>query len=249
MPLVVAGAARSSPGTTTTVLSLAGCLRDRVVVEGDPDGAVLSTRFGLAREPNLASLAAGTRAGADPAVLLQHAQVLPGGIPVVTGLASAERCVSLWRSAGSGLATTLAASADLTVLVDAGRFSPASPVLPLLRHADVTMVVARPTAEDLYALAHRLDALSEATRQIVVVLVGDKPYGAAEVASQLGVDVLGVIAHDPRAAAALGGDAAGRGRSVRRSALARSARELAGALLRHVDGDSALIEPAEVMPA
>lgn len=249
MPLVVAGAARSSPGTTTTLLSLAGCLRDRVVVEGDPDGAVLSTRFGLAREPNLASLAAGTRAGADPAALLEHAQMLPGGIPVVTGPASAERSVSLWRSAGSALATALAASTDLTVLVDAGRFSPTSPVLPLLRHADITMIVARPTAEDLYALAHRLDALREATRQITVVLVGDRPYGAAEVASQLGVDVLGVIAHDRRAAAVLCGDGAGSARSVRRSALARSARELAGALLCLLDGRTALIERTEVMPA
>jgi len=246
MPLVVAGAARSSPGTTTTLLALAGCLRDRVVVEGDPDGGVLSARFGLAREPNLASLAAGTRT-ASPAGLLEHTQTLPGGVPVVPGLPSADRVVSLWRSAGSTLASTLAASSGLTVLLDGGRFSPTSPVLPFLRHAGVTMVVARPTADDLYPLAHRLEALREAASDVVVVLVGDKPYGPGDVAYQLGVEVLGVIAHDPRAAAALCGDGAGRG--LRRSPLARSARELAGALLRRLDGRSAATEESAVMPA
>lgn len=249
MPLVVAGAARSSPGTTTTVLALAGCLRDRVVVEGDPDGGVLSTRFGLAREPNLASLAAITRTGS--AALLEHAQALPGGIPVVPGLASADHAVSLWRSAGPRLGAALAANDDCAVLVDAGRLTPTSPLLPLLAHAAITVLIARPTAEHLYSLAHRLDALRDSSREVVVVLVGDKPYGPAEVASQLGADVLGVIAHDSRAASTLAGEFGDSGRAVRRSALARSARGVAGALLERLDGgrEGPALGRTEVMPA
>jgi MinD-like ATPase involved in chromosome partitioning or flagellar assembly len=249
MPLVVAGAARSSPGTTTTVLALAGCLRDRLVVEGDPDGAVLSTRFGLAREPNLASLAANTRASSGSAALLEHAQALPGGIPVVPGLASADHAVSLWRSAGPRLGAALAATNDFAVLVDAGRLTPTSPLLPLLAHAAMTVLIARPTPEHLYSLAHRLDALRDSSNEVVVVLVGDKPYGPAEVSSQLGADVLGVIAHDPRAASTLAGEIGDSGRAVRRSALARSARGVAGALLERLDGGRPAIGRTVVMPA
>lgn len=248
MALVVAGAVRSSPGTTTTLLAVGGCLRDRVVVEGDPDGAVLNVRFGLDREPNLASLAAGARTGASTASLLEHTQLLPGGVPVVPGLASADRAIALWRSAGPRLAETLAAF-DGTVLLDAGRLAPASPLLPILRHAACTVIVARPTPEHLYPLAHRLGALREVSTDVVVVLVGDKPYGAAEVSSQLGVDVLGVIAHDDRAARALAGEATDSGRGLRRSALARSARQVAEVLVERSGARAPAAGQVEVMPA
>lgn len=248
MALVAAGAVRSSPGTTTALLAIGGCLRDRVVVEGDPDGAVLNVRFGLDREPNLASLAAGVRTGASEPSLLEHTQLLPGGLPVVPGLASADRAISLWRSAGQRLAETLAAF-EGTVLLDAGRLSPGSPLLPVLRHAACTVIVARPIPEHLYPLAHRLGSLRDASTDVAVVLVGDKPYGPAEVSSQLGVDVLGVLAHDDRAARALAGEATDNGRGLRRSALARSARELAEALVARTGAPAHAAGQVEVLPA
>jgi hypothetical protein len=121
--------------------------------------------------------------------------------------------------------------------------------VPVLAHAAITVLVARPTAEDLYPLAQRLDVLRESSNQLVVVLVGDKPYGASEVASQLGVEVLGVIAHDPRSARALTGEASDRGRAVRRSALARSASDTARALLERLDSGGAVDRQQAVMPA
>lgn len=248
MALVVFGAVRSSPGTTTAALAVGGCMRERVLVEGDPDGAVLNTRFGLAREPNLASFAANLRAGSAELTLLDHTQTLPGGLPLVAGLASADRAVALWRSAGTRLAEALA-SARGDVLLDAGRLAPTSPLLGTLPHAALTLVVARPIAEDLYALANRLEGLREASNDLAVVLVGDRPYGPSDVASQLGVDVLGVIARDERAARALAGaSGGGGGRALRRSALARSARDVAGSLLDRLavrsDAGSAAVMPA-----
>lgn len=230
MTLVVFGSVRSSPGTTTTALAVASCLRDRVVVEGDPDGGVIAARFGLEREPNLASLTTAARSGLTSQALLEHTQLLPGGLPVVVGLPSADRTVTLWRSAGSRLAAALASPPDL-VVVDAGRLSPTSPLLPMLQAAALTVLVARPTAEELFPLAHRLDALRALGGHLSLVLVGDQPYGPAEVSRQLGVEVLGVIAKDPRAAAALCGASGESARSVRRSALARSARDVAAAVL------------------
>lgn len=230
--LVVLGAAKSSPGTTTAVLAIAGCLRDRVVIEGDPDGGVIATRFGLAREPNLASLATSARAHLPD--VAEHTQILPGGVPVVVGLNSADRAVGLWRTAGLALSSVLAGAGDTLCLLDAGRLSPTSPVLPALKPAALTVVVARPTADELLPLSQRLPAIQEVTDRCALLLVGDKPYRPAEVAQQLGVEILGVIAHDPRAAAALAGTA-GNARALRRSALARSARDVAAALLARLD--------------
>jgi hypothetical protein len=57
-----------------------------------------------------------------------------------------------------------------------------------------------------------------------LVLVGSRPHGPEEITRQLGVRVLGVVADDPRAAAALrdGGSA----RGLRRSLLVRSVQSL-----------------------
>lgn len=229
MPLVLLGAVRSSPGTTTAVLTLAGCIPNALVVEGDPDGGVMAARFGLEREPNVASLATSIRASVDESTLADHIQLLPGGVPVVVGLTAPERAVSFWRTAGSRLGASLSAIDDRVVLLDAGRMSPTSPLLPLVSEAAMTILVARPTPEELLPLSHRLATLKENARRCALILVGERPYGAPEVARQLDAEVLGVIAHDPRAAAALAGAADGRG--LHRSALARTARDVAGQLV------------------
>lgn len=232
MALVVLGAVRSSPGTTTAALAIAGCVPDAVVVEADPDGSVIAPRFQLRREPNVASLATATRASLDREVIAEHAQLLPGGVPAVIGLASPDHSISFWRNAGPRLAASLAALDDQLVIVDAGRLTPASPAAVLAEHAAMTVLVARPMPEELLALSHRLAAIRERCRSCAVLLIGEHPYGPTEVARQLDVDVLGVISHDPRAAAALAG--VGYERGLRRSALARSAREIATTLLDSV---------------
>jgi len=235
--LVVFGAVRSSPGVTTTALAVASCIENSVAIEADPDGGILAARYGLGRDPNLASLAANARAGLTQDVLIEHTQPLPGGARVVVGLPSPDRAVTLWRSAGQLIASALA-SADASIVVDAGRLTPTSPLAPLLEVAPLTVVVARPIPEDLHPLAHRLETLRSQTRELTLVLVGDKPYGAGEVADRLGIDVLGVIAHDPRAAAALAGvSGASGGGWLRRSPLARSTRCVAEALLDRLAPD------------
>lgn len=244
MALVVFGAVRSSPGTTTAALAIAGCIPDAVVVEADPDGSVIAPRFQLRREPNVASLATATRASLDREVIAEHAQLLPGGLPAVIGLASPDHAISFWRNAGPRLAAALAGLDDQLVVVDAGRLTPTSPVALLAEHAAMTVLVARPTPEELLALSHRHAAIRERTRSCALLLVGDHPYGPTEVARQLDIDVLGVISHDPRAAAALAG--LGDGRGLRRSALARSARDVARGVLDRLDPQRPPSEQAPV---
>lgn len=245
--LVVFGAVRSSPGVTTTALAVASCIENSITIEADPDGAVFAARYGLERDPNLASLAANARGGLSADVLVEYTQLLPGGTRVIVGLPSPDRAVTLWRSAGQRIASALASVDDASVVMDAGRLTPTSPLAPLLEAAALTVVVARPTPEDLHPLGHRLGTLRSQTRELALLLVGDKPYGPAEVADRLGVDVLGVIAHDPKAASALAGvSGASGGGWLRRSPLARSARTVAEALIDRLAPDIGSRSPQEV---
>lgn len=234
--LVVFGTVRSSPGVTTTALGVASCIEDAIAIEADPDGGILAARYGLERDPNLASLAAVARTALTRDVLGEHSQVLPGGVRVIVGLASPERAVTLWRSVGQRIAFALGSVEDASIVVDAGRLTPTSPLVPLVEVASLTVLVARPTPEDLHPLAHRLETLRSQARELALVLVGDKPYGPGEVGERLGIAVLGVIAHDPKAASALAGVSGATGGGwLRRSPLARSTRTVAQALLERCD--------------
>lgn len=227
MSLLVFGSVRASPGVTTTALAVAGCLRRRLVVEADCDGAVLALRYGLSAEPGLTTLAA-AEGHPDAGEVLAHAQALPGEVPVLVGPDSPDQAVALWRSAGDRLAGVFAAL-DRDVVVDAGRLSPTSPALSLLPAASAVLVVTRPRAEELVPVARRLPALRRLNPSVVPVLVGDRPYSATTVASEMGCEVAGVVADDPKAARALveGGSPG----ALARSALARTAATLTEALV------------------
>lgn len=223
MTAIAVGSVRSG-GATTLAMTLAGVLDDAVLVEADADGGVLALRYGLSREPGLVSLAASRQAAPD--VILDHAQRLPGGLAVVVGPESAERATQLLRSAGQRIAGLLAGANDIDLVVDLGRLSPSSPGTPLAAAASLTLVVARPRAEELVAAAERVASLGEGSG---LVLVGPGPYSAADVTNQLGCRVLGTVAHDPRGARALA--EGGTSRAFARSALVRSVRTLAAILV------------------
>lgn len=231
--LALLGAVRSSPGTTTTTLAIAGCIGGAVVVEADPDGGVLAPRFGLAREPGLTTFATATRGNASAGALDDHTQSLPGGLAVVVGPGTADNSVGLWRSAGPALAQLLATEAESRpIFVDAGRLAPTAPTEALVAAADLVVVVARPILEDLHAVAGRLPSLRAQAHRLALILVGDRPYGPREIAEQLGADILGVVAADQRAADCLSGrSTALPARAVRISPLARSARAIAERLV------------------
>ncbi len=222
MSMVVVGSVRSC-GATTLALALAASLERAVLVEADADGGLLALRYGLGREPGLLSLAASRQVSGDG--ILDHAQRLPGGLPVVVAPESPERATHLLRSAGARLGGLLAAIDGFDVVVDAGRLGPSSPALCLVPSASVALVVARPRAEELVAAAERVAAIGPAAG---LVLAGSGCYTPRDVEAQLGCPVLGTIADDPRAARALaeGGSA----QALSRSALLRSVRTLTTAV-------------------
>ena len=116
-------------------------------------------------------------------------------------------------------------AADATFVVDIGRVSE---VIPLAEHLELLVLLVRPAAEHLVTLSHRLPVLRQLTRQVAVVLVGEGDYRPPDVAVPLGVDVLGVLPHDVRAAGAMAGE--GRATQLARSPLVRSATAVAAAV-------------------
>ncbi len=199
-----------------------------VFVEADSDGGVLAVRYGLAQgrqAPGLASLTAATRREAEGEQLWNHTRQLAGGLEAVVAPTAPDEASGVLGAGGEQLGRWLAGLEAVDVIVDCGRLSAHSPSLPLAVAAGRLLVVARPRVEDLAGVAHRLRALQATGVALGLVLVGESPYGPDEVAASLGVEVLGVVAHDPRAAAALEG--AGWDRRLRWSLLARSAHSLA----------------------
>jgi hypothetical protein len=230
------GSAHGAPGATTLAVLAAGCWpRPVVLVEADPSGGVLAIRYGLERTPGLADLAAAVGNHAAPAALWSAAQVLPGGLRVVVAPESGEIVSGILADAARALGVWCAGLGDADVLVDCGRFCPASAAAGVVAAADAVMVVVRPTAEDLYPAAHRVRALAGLAPRAVVglVLVGSRPYGPAEVSGQLGVRVLGVVDDDAGTAGII--SHGGAARALRRSGLVRSVAALVDDLTGRLD--------------
>lgn len=229
MALICVGSVRAAPGATTLGVLLGAAwpsARPAVVVEADPDGGVVAARFGIGRDPGLASLAVALRSGPAAAeVVWDCAQRLPGGLAVVPAHESAEVVAVSLRDFAARLASWCSAVEAVDLIVDCGRLRPGSPAEPLIEVADAVLVVARPRTDELYAAVPRVCALAGSGRVAGLVLVGERPYGREEVAVQLAVPVVGVVAEDRRGADVLWGG--GSDRALRTSPLARTARVLA----------------------
>lgn len=225
---------KASPGVTTAMVALAAVWpadRQVLMVEADPDGGVLAARFGLSTEPGLASAAPGLRR--EPrSKLANHIQRLPGGGMVLFGPSSPDQARLIVTACAGRLCQTLAATGD-DALVDCGRLAAGSPAMPVAAAADVLVLVARPRLDELQHLAHRLPTLLQTSRNAALVLIGDSPYGPAEVEHALDEEMTFVaqLADDPRAAAAFNGHGGAGVRRLAASQLVRSARGVAQQLL------------------
>jgi hypothetical protein len=216
MMLVAVLSLKGSPGVSTFSIALAarwpGPVR-RLLVEADPSGGDVATRFSLATAPGLVSLAAATHGGGGRGVVWQHAQVLPGGLAVVAAPPDADRAraalsaLTAQASTGVGALRAVADGGD-AVVVDCGRIDPGTPAMPLVHAADVLVLLTRAHAEDLAHLVLRLPVVGRWARRPVLLLLGEG-YPTADVARELGVAPLGRIPHDPRGAAVLCGRTAG----------------------------------------
>jgi hypothetical protein len=250
MAVVCIGSVRGAPGASTLAVLAAACWpRPIALIEADPAGGALAVRYRLGRTPGLAGLAALVRHGADQDALWQHAQMLPGELPVVVAPESGEVTTGILRDCAPALAAWCAGLEDVDIIIDCGRIAYRDVNWPLCAGADETIVVARPRAEELYPAAHRLRAMSDDVPSAGLVLIGDRPHSPAEITSQLGVQVRGVVADDAWAAGVL--TVGGRSRGLRRSSLVRSVRSLVDDLMYRLETPvlDAGPRPAAALPA
>jgi len=234
MTVIAVASAKGSPGATTLALALAASLpgddgRPVLLIEADPDGGSLAARFSLGYEPGLTTLATAARRGLEESTLLAHSQALAGRVRVVPGPAGATRARAALAACGERLAERVGALDGCDAVVDVGRATGPSAATAIAAGADMCLLVLRPQVDEVQHAAAALKVLEAQGATPGVVCVGDSPYSPIDVAAHLGAVLLGVVAHDPRGAAALttglGGD-----RALRRSMLWRTAADLAAAL-------------------
>jgi len=245
MALICFVSQKGSPGTTLTALAVAAAWpsdaeRKRLFVEADPFGGVLALRYQLGHEPGLTTLAAAVRGGIGVDDVWNHAQVLPGGLSAIVGPDHPGQGNAILAATGGRLGAWLADLHGVDVIADVGRIATHSDGSDLLDHADLVLMVARPTVEQLQPAAQRMHTLGVAEHKLRWVLIGEHPHKRDEVEGTFGIAVAGVIAHDPRGAKALEqGSTASR---LRRTAIVRTAAALASDLdqtLRSRSGDDA----------
>ena len=206
MTTIAVAAAKSSPGTSTLaelVALLAPPGRRPVLVDADPAGGDWLLRPGIAAEPGLASLAMAARRGLPPGELAAHLQHVGDGLGVLVAPAAARQATAALELVADALAVELA---GVDAVVDAGTLAESSPALPLLRAADLVVLVARPTARAVVHLAPWVEELVADGRSLAVALAPlerrrrtEPAYRPAEVADALGVEVLGALPDDPEA--------------------------------------------------
>ncbi len=233
MTLICFASQKGSPGTTATALAVAAALkvsdgRRKLLVEADATGGTLAIRYRLPVEPGLLTLAAAVRGGLEPEGVWRHAQELPGGLSVLVCPDGSDQVHAAMAASGALLGRYLDDMRDVDVICDVGRLAPGSPSLDFVAQASALLMVARPHAEQLQPAARKLVSLQSQVKNLGWVLVGQKPYGAAEVEATYDFPVVGLIADDPRSVASL--EQGGMSKRLRRHPFVRSSTTLADTL-------------------
>jgi hypothetical protein len=206
--LLCFGSVKGSPGATSFALAMAARWPHPgpapVVVEVDAAGGDLGSRWDTYDEPGLASLASGARGGpvGDGSGFVQHLRVGVDVIVAPPGDAAAATVDELGIK-GPGVLREFAAIRP--VFADLGRLDPRSPVLAYLDEADELLLVARPVSAELRHLRMRVPILRQRCPVVRLVLVGDGPHAAEEIAHYLQIEVATAVPHDPVAADILAG--------------------------------------------
>jgi hypothetical protein len=244
MALVAIAADKGSPGVTTAAIALATVWpRGVLLAECDPAGGDLAYRLPAARggrldgQRGLLSLAVAARRGLSADQVWEHTQQLHGGLPVLTGVTTAEQGAgldALWGRVGS----VLSELPETDVIADCGRLGVDGPFYDLLAQAASVILVMRATLGEVVRLRERVAAVAACGKKRnstgplvgVVAVVGQRDFSGTLTELGRALDqgktakLLGGIAYEPRSAAALGGQAGG---YPGKSLLMRSARDIA----------------------
>jgi hypothetical protein len=265
MALIAIAADKGSPGVTTAAIALATVWpRPVLLAECDPAGGDLAYRLPAAgggrldAQRGLLSLAVAVRRGLSPDHVWEHTQRLNGGLPVLTGVTTAEQGAgidALWGRVGG----VLSQLQETDVIADCGRIGADGPFYDLLTQAASVILVMRATLGEVVRLRERVAAVAAAGKKRniggpllgVIAVVGQRDYSGtlAELSRALdqgktAAKLIGGLAFEPKSAEALAGHAGG---NITKSLLIRSARDIA---MRLVEQLPVVAPPAaELAPA
>lgn len=227
---------KGAPGVTTAALGLTMAWgRPVLLAEADPAGSDLPYRMKsasgetLALGTGLVSLGLSLRDRESSGDVRAHQQFINGGSAVLIGPAGPEQTEAIGAS-WSAVAETLWRNTDTDVIVDCGRLiSDNAPTAHMLQRSDLTILVARSTAEGVAHLRHGLNVAARiinrgptdhpaggALQRLAVLMVNDPllDTGKRSVAKEVydvlqatpglsQVPLLGVLPADAKGAAAL----------------------------------------------
>ena len=233
---------RGAPGCTVASLAVAAVLAEAsesLWVEADPAGGVLgATAVTLSPRPSLEDVAFADARTADTATLVDGVVQRLGDLAVVPAPADGwlvsmafDRPRHKWVN---GIGRRLG-----WVVADVGRMSPASPAWPLVRVADVVVVVCAPEPVSLASALEWVergrghgDEVASATSSARLLTVAPprgvrRVYGADRLRAELGDRYWGELPFDARAVDLLLRGASTRHRSLRSTPLLLAARAMA----------------------
>jgi hypothetical protein len=253
--------------TTTTALATVACWADDVpalLVEADRSGGSLAAWFDEPVDPSLSSIVATSSVVVDlqtsPSALSWAAldpmvRTSTAGLEHIPLPARSREAGQAVARAEMALFPALAEQRERPVVLDVGRFIPSSGVPRAAERAGAVVVCHRQGGSSPRAAAARLYRLDEMVETVVpmdvpilVALIGDDPYTAADVeeflrrpespidATARSLEVLG-LPEDPLCASVLAGRAGVSTRRLWRLPLMRCTERLAARLHGHVQRD------------
>ena len=210
MSVIAVGSVKASPGVTSLSVGLglsweSTTGRRAILVEADGDGGVLAARFGLDSTPSLIELSRLTRHGLTLDALQDSCQLLVGQLPALIAPGCGEAATLVLAPLARRLVDGLGRFDDIDTVVDVGRVRPHSPAVELIKHCDLLVLVAQPQFDQLVPLVHQARSVIDRDIPTALVCVGDRPYPPAEMAKASKLDLLGVMAHEPRVVQVLAG--------------------------------------------
>jgi hypothetical protein len=215
--------AKGAPGVTTAALTLAAVAPDDpLMIELDPSGGSIECWTDTSAEPGLLRVASALRRSVDITAIEIGIGQNPPNMQSILAPAQGALADSTIAAIGHRLGSALTATTR-TAILDGGRWARSQPTANRLAGCDVIAIICQPTVGGIEAargLAEQLEA--EFRQPPSLLLIGDKPYRAADVVDATGLPVAGVLPWDGHAVNTL--IATGPGRAWSRFPLARAAR-------------------------
>jgi hypothetical protein len=237
--------AKGAPGTTTAAMLVASLWpRPALLVDADAAGGDIALRLPapdgrpLDQSTGMLSLLPLARRAITGDQVLTHAQRVLGGGEVIAGLSGPEQATAagpVWAA----LIDVLGAVAGRDMMIDLGRLSANSAVLPMAARADVAVLIARDTVSGVFAARARLHTLVPALidahgggPQLGLVVQGESDREADSAASVIRgefprVQFFGRLAWDVAGVRMFDGQHVSR---PERSMIVRSGRDIVAAL-------------------